>query len=437
MTVTRKKTRPTYPAGPTTRSCPRSPCRHAYAPPLLAEAADAFAFGRFYFGLKLHLLVAKRFGVGALPCSPLPQRFGASFETIMSAEVSEPRHRRYVDMTPEREQKITQLVQLMKETYDPLPKQLQILLRYSPTSEDAPTPHNTTRCYCYCALISSRWDVQKSLEGMKKNVAYRMQYHLDERSELPSAASIRGWDERDVVQALGKEARPGNARVDEILAKVDRYLPSGFHYWDRYGQPILYMMLGSVDEGRLLKELKKAANAGESMDALAWVILQHVVGSGEWLAYYQQMQYDAGELTVDASEGLIRAATFVVDLQGFTYKMLWKPAIDLFISCLRKLFEYYPYCVHRILVVNAPSIVNFAYGIIRHVLPEAVQAKIRMAKQHESLPLLREHIEEHYIPDFYGGACHCQGGCVRSYRPKDTTNGTPTADQDNTPNAME
>ncbi|CAJ08395.1 hypothetical protein LMJF_31_2070 [Leishmania major strain Friedlin] len=415
-----------------------------------------------HFWLKRRRLVVECCRLATLPTSPLLPRFGAFvsilvvgapptplahfvcivtsialLEAIMSAAASAPRHRRYVDMTPEREQKITQLVQLMKETYDPLPKQLQILLSYSPTSEDAPTPHNTTRSYCYCALISCQWEVQKAFEAMKKNVAYRLQCHLDERSELPSAVSIRGWNEMEVVRALGKEERAGNQRADEIIAKLDRYFPCGLHYWDRYGQPVFYLMLGSVDEENLLKELKQTTAVGESVDAVMWEMLQHLLGSGEWLAYYQQMQYDAGQLKVDASEGLIRATTIVVDLLGFTYKMIWKPAIDLFVTCLKTLFAHYPECVHRILVVNAPSMVTLAYGIIRHVLPGTVQAKVHMAKPSASLALLQEHIEKQYVPEFYGGACHCQGGCVRSYRPKNAANGTTTVDQDDAQSAAE
>ncbi|AIO00781.1 hypothetical protein LPMP_311900 [Leishmania panamensis] len=355
----------------------------------------------------------------------------------MSTVASAPRHRRYVDMTPEREQKITQLVQLMKQTYDPLPQQLQILLRYSPTPEDAPTPRNTTRSYCYYALISCDWDVQKAFEGMKRNVEYRLQCHLDERSELPSAISIRGWDQVEVVRALGKELRAGNQRVDQIVAGIECYFSFGLHYWDRYGQPVFYLMLGSVDEKNLLKKLKEAANVGQSADAVMWEVLQHVLGSGEWLAYYQQMQYDAAKLKVDASEGLIRATTIVVDLKGLTYKMIWKPAIDLLLSCLRELLDHYPQCIHQILVVNASSAVTLIYSLIRKALPDTVQAKIRMARPSESLALLTEYIEAQYVPYFYGGACHCEDGCVRSYNPKSPAKGTVTVDQDGASSATE
>ncbi|KAG5471758.1 hypothetical protein LSCM4_03311 [Leishmania orientalis] len=348
----------------------------------------------------------------------------------MSAAASAPRHRRYADMTPEREQKITRLVQLMKQSYDPLPKQLQLLLCYAPTPEDAPTPHNTTRNYCYWALISREWNVQKALEAMRTNVAYRLQCHLDERSELPSAISIRGWDQTEVVRALGKELRVGGQRADQIVASIERYFPCGLHYWDKYGQPVFYLMLGSVDEEHLLKELKQTANAGESIDAVMWEVLQHLMGSGEWLAYYQQMQYDAGQLKVDASEGLIRATTIVVDLKGLTYKMIWKPAVDLLVTCLKKLFSHYPECVHHILVVNAPSMVRFVYHLFRKALPTTVQSKILMACPSESLALLKEHMEEQYVPDFYGGTCHCQGGCVRSYSPNSTDRGAVNVGED-------
>lgn len=358
---------------------------------------------------------------------------------MATALSSAPRHQRYVEMTPEREQKVTQLLQLMQQHFNPLPEQLQLLLRYSPTPADAPTPHNTMGNYCYCALISCQWDVQKSFEGMKINVAYRQQCHLDERSELPSAVSIRGWDQMAVSQALGKTPRQPNQREDQIVAAMEHYFPCGLHYWDKYGQPVFYLMLGSVDEEPLLKKLKQTANVGQTMDAVVWHMLQHLLGSGEWLAYYQQMQYDAGQLKVDASEGLIRATTIVVDLKGLTYKMIWKPAIDLLLKCLKELFNHYPECVHQIVVVNAPAMVSFGYRIVRSVLPATVQAKIRLASPADSLALLREHIDDAHIPHFYGGACQCQGGCIRAYNLGTglAANGATTVGQDGSLSATE
>ncbi|KPI87504.1 hypothetical protein ABL78_3415 [Leptomonas seymouri] len=341
------------------------------------------------------------------------------------SSVTPPQHRRYVDLTPDKEQKISELVQLMQQTYDPLPEQLQVLLRYAPTSSDAPTPHNTMRHYCYCPLISRKWDVQKAFEMLKENVEYRRQCKLDERSELPTTISLRGWDQMEVVRALGKEPRLTNQRADNIVETLGRYFPCGLHRWDKHGQPVFYVMLGSIVEETLLKKLKQMANIGQTSEDVVWEMIQHLIGAGEWLAYFQQMQYDAGKLKVDASEGLIRATTIVIDMKGFGYAMVWKPAIDLAVSCLKKLLHYYAECVHQILVVNAPPMLSFVYRIIRFAVPATIQAKVRIAVPEASLSLLKEYVDEAFIPDHLGGQCHCDGGCFKDYNP--TSQGALTA----------
>jgi hypothetical protein len=336
-----------------------------------------------------------------------------------------PQHRRYVDLTPDKEQKITQLLQLMQQTYNPLPDQLQVLLRYSPTSADAPTPHNTMRHYCYCFLISRKWDVQKAFEMMQENIAYRQAAKLDERSELPTSISLRGWNQIDVVRALGNEPRLTNQRADKIVESIGCYFPCGLHRWDKHGQPVFYVTLGNISEEMLLKKLKQVANIGQTPEDVMWEMLQHLIGAGEWLAYYQQMQYDAGNLKVDASEGLIRATTIVVDMKGFGYSMIWKPAIDLAVHCLKKLLHYYAECVHQILVVNAPSMVSFGYRIVRSALTATIQAKVRIATPDASFALLKEYIDADSIPVHLGGHCNCTGGCFNDYHPD--VNGTLTA----------
>lgn len=336
--------------------------------------------------------------------------------------VTPAQHRRYVDLSPDQERKITQLVELMQQTYDPLPDQLQILLRYSPTPADAPTPHNTMRHYCYCVLISRLWDVQKAFAMMQENIAYRRQWKLDERSELPTSISLRGWDQMAVVAALQQVPRAPNQRADRIVELIGRYFPCGLHRWDKCGQPVFYVMLGSINEEAILTKLKQVANIGQAPEDVVWEMLQHLIGAGEWLAYYQQMQYDAGTLNVDASEGLIRATTIVVDLKGFGYSMIWKPAIDLAVSSLKKLLHYYTECVHQILVVNAPAMVSFGYRVVRPAVPSTVQAKVRIASPEATVALLREYIDDAFIPAHLGGSCRCDCGCFADYHP-DATSG--------------
>jgi hypothetical protein len=326
---------------------------------------------------------------------------------------------RYPTLTPAQEDKVTELVDLMKRTYDPLPPHLQAIERYMAKDKaNNSTTHNPAREYCYCFLISREWDVQKAFDMLQLAVKYRAANGLDTRAEFPAALSCKGWDQEAVLHALGKDVRPMEQRLDQLCAGIAPYFTLGFHKWDRFGQPVLYMMIGKVDEPGLLKKLKQMASIGQSAEAVLWEVVQHALGIDEHLQYYQQLQYNAGKLSVDAADGLIRSTTLVIDLKGLTYKMLWKPALDLFMNTLKEVFKYYSQCVYQILIVNSPAMVMFAYKIVRGVLPPGVQKKVHIANEHDTLETMKKFIEVDCLPDFYGGACHCEGCCIADYDPE-------------------
>ncbi|KAK7198260.1 CRAL/TRIO domain containing protein [Novymonas esmeraldas] len=333
---------------------------------------------------------------------------------------------RYPALTAEQEAKVTELITLMTRTYDPLPPPLLALQRYTPSKadkagEDGSAATNTffspIRNYCYCFLVSREWDVQRALEMMQLSVSYREKNKLDTRAELPSAVCCRGWDQEAVREALEKPTRPTDQRLDRLSASIAPYFSFGLHYWDKHGQPVLYMNLGSVDEPGLLKRLKQLANVGQTPDAVIWELVQHLLGVQEQILFYQQMQYTAGTLAAQAQDGLIRSATIVIDLKGLTYKMLWKPALDLFMNALKSVFQHYPQCVYQILLVNSPAMVTFAYKIVRGALPLGVQKKVHIANVADTPATMRTYIDTQHVPDYLGGACHCEGGCIRGYDP--------------------
>ncbi|GET91210.1 hypothetical protein, conserved [Leishmania tarentolae] len=331
---------------------------------------------------------------------------------------------RYPPLTADQENEVTGLVELLKKTYDPLPQQLLALQQYhlqteGTASDDAATAtfFSPIRNYCYHFLISREWDRQKAFEMMQLCVSYREKHELDSRAELPSAVCCRGWDQEKVRIALGKPTRPTNQRLDRLSASIEHHFTFGLHYWDKHGQPVVYLNLGSVDEPGLLKTLKQLSNIGQTPNMVMWELVQHLVGVQEQLLLYQQMQYVAGKLKADADDGLIRSSTMIVDLSRLNYKMLWKPALDLFMNTIQTLFQYYPKCVHQVLLVNSPSLVTFAYKLVRSVLPESVQKKVYIANTSDTPAIMQEFIDAQYVPDYLGGLCHCEGGCVRGYNP--------------------
>lgn len=323
---------------------------------------------------------------------------------------------RFVPLTPDKEAKITELEQLMRQTYNPLPALLLRAVAAKPGTEALPTTQNVVRLYCYAFLQSREWDVQKAYTMMKTSVKFREDSQMDTCAYFPSCMSVRGWDEAEVRRVLQLPSQAPGSRLERVAAGIYQHFSCGFHYWDKNGLPVLYLVIGNVDEAGLLKKLKQMANIGQTPTDVFWELLQHSVGVGECLGMFNQRLYDAGSLpNVDASEGLIRASTIILDLKGLNYKMLWKPALDLFMGALSILFKNFPDCVHRIVGVNAPSMVTFAYKIVKGVLPVSVQKKVHFVSPSETPAAMLSIIQKEYVPYYLGGECRCNDFCVAHY----------------------
>lgn len=331
---------------------------------------------------------------------------------------------RYVKLTPEREAAIDEFLKLVRGKYDPLPMWMERWLALKPADDpNPPTFFNPERLYAYMFLVSRDWDIKKAMEFSDSTILYRAKNHLDDANHLVSAFQVRGWDQEKLIERYGFLRRE-KGRIDRVCAGVDAHFSCGLHYWDRCGLPVLYMMLGSVNEAGLLKKLKQLASVGESAQDVMWEYVMHAIAVGEMLSWCQQKAYDGGELKedgVDASEGHIRAVTIVVDVSGLNYKMLWKPALDLFQGVISAIFSKYPDCVYRILVVNCPSMIMFAYSIVKGMINEAVQRKVSFYNPEDTFAALSAHIDPRHIPAFLGGECHCDGNCIGSYDPANPT----------------
>jgi hypothetical protein len=333
---------------------------------------------------------------------------------------------RFARLTAEREAKITELEQLMRSTFNPLPKQLQRMEHFAPSTASTPTTENSTRLYCYMFLQAREWNVQKAFAMMQQSVAYRTDQHLDERGEFPPAIPVHGWDITELVKHMDVPQRQHDDEVGCITAATRTFLEMGLHYWDRNGLPVFYIMLGSVKARTGIQKLRQMAKIGETPLDLCWKVLQHVMGVGEALAMFQEQRRKRGALEVETVEGQIRACSIVLDMKGFTYRLIWKPAIDLMRESLKRLFQYYPDFGHHVLVVNCPPTIMFGYKLISPTLPASVQRKVIFSNPGETLAALSSLIDPLYIPARYGGRCHCDGGCFSC--PSDTA-GTSAVDE--------
>ncbi|GET91209.1 hypothetical protein, unknown function [Leishmania tarentolae] len=352
-------------------------------------------------------------------------------------------HSHQILLTGKQIDKIKALICLMKEHYDPLPSQLETYLRLLPPISSAASgeeddddkkwvyhlDHDPMWFYCTSFLMSREWDVQKAFVMMQEVVAYRAENQIDEQSYFPAAISVRGWSSENVCRALGQSPRKTGGRIDRVCAGVAQGIACGIHYWDKNGRPVFYAMIDSFDVDELMQQLKKMASVGKSHEDVAWECMMYILGVIDSLVLHQLLQREAqlsgqpqmsetvGEAVPawDLSRG---AVTMVYDLKGLTLKMLSKPMIDLFYDTAKKFFKYYPDRVHRIVCVNCPSLVYYAYRLVRGVMPTTFQKKITFVSPHDTLATLETIIERKYIPHFLNGDCHCtahEGECLSGY----------------------
>ncbi|CBZ29261.1 hypothetical protein, unknown function [Leishmania mexicana MHOM/GT/2001/U1103] len=352
-------------------------------------------------------------------------------------------HSDTLPLTSDQVDKIKALICLMKERYDPLPPQLETYLRLIPHTADAASgeedgdgkagsrhpDRNPMWFYCISFLMSREWDVQKAFAMMQEVVTYRAANRLDEQSHLPPAFSLRGWSTEDVCRALGQSPRKTGERIDRVCAGVAQGLTCGIHYWDKNGRPVFYTTIGNFDETELMRQLKQMSSVGKSHVDVMWEYMVHILSVTESLVLYQLIQREAqlsGQPRTpktadeaapawDLSEGTV---TMVYDMKGLTLRMLWKPVIDVFRDNSKKFFKYYPDRIHRIVCINSPTLVRYAFVLVRSALPVTFQKKISFVGPRDSLATLETMIDRRYIPHFLGGDCRCKahnGECLSGY----------------------
>lgn len=79
---------------------------------------------------------------------------------------------------------------------------------------------------------------------------------------------------------------------------------------------------------------------------------------------------------------------------------------------------YYPEVLSSALVLNAPSIVSYAYRLIKTVLSERTQRRVHITDGPPTPELLAECLPEN-LPVEYGGTKCCLFGCFPKMNPAD------------------
>ncbi|RDX81213.1 Phosphatidylinositol/phosphatidylcholine transfer protein SFH3, partial [Mucuna pruriens] len=178
---------------------------------------------------------------------------------------------------------------------------------------------------------------------------------------------------------------------DEVL----QYYPQGHHGIDKDGRPVYIEKLGQVDSTKLLQVT--------TMDRY---LKYHVKEFERTWAVKLPACSIAAKRHIDQS-------TTILDVQGVGLKSLNKTARDL-LQRLQKIDgENYPESLNRMFIINAGSGFRLLWNTIKSFLDPKTTAKIHVLGNKYQSKLL-EIIEASELPEFLGGTCNCEGGCMLS-----------------------
>ena len=294
------------------------------------------------------------------------------------------------------------------------------------------------RTIAYKFLVSRKWNVADAGKMYSETIDFRTKMRFHEKPIWPPAVSVRGYDLEDVRRELKEPLRP-NAGVrapnvvtvggssnngsnsssdggsstdfvtewDRLQAAVRPFHRRGVHYWDKTGHPVfIETMVGKHKE--YLSAFKNALAPGRSL-AEAWEDYHwHQTEVTGAIIRYQNRRR-AAEFGRE-----ITTATIVTDCADLRYGILFSDLRKYSDKAWSDESRVIPEGMHRIIVVNCPSFISFAWGLVRHMVPKRTQEKILFCSggPEKTREVLTTYIDEDKLPKFLGGTCECPGGCI-------------------------
>ena len=263
-------------------------------------------------------------------------------------------------MNEEQESKVTELLGKITAAFVPLP------LLFSDASDD------DRRILAYKFLVARKWKVIDAEKMIHETVDFRRGRGLDTARWFPSPYPLRGFDQDDVIKTLGLEPRVPGDWYDKAVKAVLPTYPFNYHAYDKLGHPVYIERPGSSHVKACVERLRKLCRVGETPAEIGVRLHCGMNETGAKLLKYMDKK------TIAETNGRRRVlgVTAILDCAGLGYGHLYNAGLEVFKAELHADQSYYPEGLHQLFAVNCPSMIMFAYSIVRHALDPRLQQKV-------------------------------------------------------------
>jgi hypothetical protein len=272
----------------------------------------------------------------------------------------------------------------------------------------------------YKFLTARKWKVSDALLMAISTATWRAAHGVDSLALFPPAFRAYGYNFDDVANVLGENII-GPKRTDvqnDWFGTAGRIIEpvykSGFQYWDKSGHPVLLMLFGQCNVRGLFKKFQQLASVGEKPThaAVKYHTFENEV-AGALTKYRDAVNRALPEGHPDKVARRILGVTCIIDCGGLGYSHLWNPILDILKSQFAVDAAHYPEGLHRVVVTNCPTMIKFAYTIVKSAIDPRVQQKITFCSAgKETEETMRLIMDVAHLPKFLGGEWACPDGAT-------------------------
>jgi plastocyanin len=258
-------------------------------------------------------------------------------------------------------------------------------------------------------LKARKWDVGEAFTMYSDAAAYRLKEGFETKPLFPVVIPIRGYDVAKLQELHGTEDRPTDQFVDKVAEEMSKCYAGSWHKWDKDGRPVYIERTGKIDAKQLVKNCKALASE-TGRDAEDTVVETHK----QSMEIFRVLIEHQNEKLKEKGK-FVAQSTFILDCHGLSLSHFRGAAMDLLFKTNAELDQkYFPEGLHRCYMVNAPTTVKVGFNMVKGMLDPDIRKRITFHSSGSGTEkALKEAIGEENLPEFLGGTCHCEGGCVR------------------------